>query len=166
MPQVKYSNFRLYCLPTCITDLKSHTEALLFPLENVLSCKGTYFSRGLPMGYHRQHGSVWCYYWDRNKIDWRSEFVLVTVKTQGNSVPQAVFSMTQLVMILCPTTVSTCTSAVLKFLSPSSRALETTTTTTKTSIPFYKLLKYRLVKLTVRWIENSLKFQAQKTKFS
>lgn len=84
MPQVKYSNFQLYCLQICITYLKSHREALLYPFENVFCCKTTYFSWGLCNGYVIV-GSVAVITGDRNKIDWRSEFVLLMLKMRCNS---------------------------------------------------------------------------------
>lgn len=67
MPQVKYSNFRLYCLPICITNLKSHIEPPLFPVEDALFCKTAYFSWRLPVSYHRQCGSVLHYYWGQEQ---------------------------------------------------------------------------------------------------
>lgn len=90
-PQVKYSNFRFYCLQICITDLKSQTEALLFPSENVFCCN-LYFSRTCN-GYVTRCSVAACdiVRGDRNSISGRSEFVLVTLKTQCNSVTQAVF---------------------------------------------------------------------------
>lgn len=123
MPQVKYSNFRLHCLQICVTNLKSHREALLFPFENVLCCKPTCFSCN---GYVTTGSVAVCdvITGDRNKIDWRSELVLVTLKMQCNSVTQAVLSMTQLVMVFCPTTFHTCALAILEFLSPSSSVLK------------------------------------------
>lgn len=86
MPQVKYSNFQLYCLQICITYLKSHREALLFPFENVFCCKTTYFSWGLCNGYVVMGSVAVCdvITGDMNKIDWRSEFVLVMLKMRCN----------------------------------------------------------------------------------
>lgn len=73
MPQVKYSNFQLYCLQICITDMKS----LLFPFENVFCC--TTFPRTCN-GCVTTGSVEVCdvITGNRNKIYWRSKFFFVT----------------------------------------------------------------------------------------